>query len=162
MLEAASDPVGLLDLAFLVHHVLAYDRIEFLDFDLIGGGALVLVGGVEVTRSFRGNQADLVALGRHGRDSLDLFATGTEVGEDGVDAVLVDGAQGVGGNAQLDPALLAGDPEPALVQVRQPAAAGSVVGVGNIVAHLPALAGQLADARHGLVLNSIGSESRRP
>ena len=38
----------LLDLGFLVHHVLAYDRIEFLDFDLIGGGALVLVGGVEV------------------------------------------------------------------------------------------------------------------
>src|SRR5690606_36566838 len=38
----------LLDLGFLVDHVLAHDRIVLLDLDLVGRGALVLVGGVEV------------------------------------------------------------------------------------------------------------------
>jgi hypothetical protein len=38
----------LLDLAFLVDHVLTDSWIEFFDFDFIRGGALVLVGGVEV------------------------------------------------------------------------------------------------------------------
>jgi hypothetical protein len=39
----------LLDLAFLVDHVLTDSWIEFFNFELIRGGAFVLVGGVEVT-----------------------------------------------------------------------------------------------------------------
>jgi hypothetical protein len=48
----------LLDLGFLVHHVLAYNRIEFLDFDLVGSSTLVLVGSVEVTSTGRGDQTN--------------------------------------------------------------------------------------------------------
>src|SRR5678815_3392954 len=80
--------------------------------------------------------------------SSDLFAAGAEFGQNAVDAVLVDGAQRVRGNPQLDPAVFAGDPETALVQVRQEAAAGLVVGVRDVVAGLHALAGNLAYAGH--------------
>src|SRR5690242_422433 len=55
-----------LDLAFLVDHVLADDGVVFLDLHLVRGVLLVLVGGVEVARAGRGNQADLVAFGCHG------------------------------------------------------------------------------------------------
>src|SRR5690606_34752802 len=80
--------------------------------------------------------------------SSDLLAAGTQLGQDRVDAVLVDGAHGSRGNAQLHPAVLAGDPEPALVQVREEAAAGLVVGVRDVVAGLHALAGDLANSGH--------------
>src|SRR5690606_35813897 len=80
--------------------------------------------------------------------SSDLFAAGAEIGQNDVDAVLVDGAHGSRGNAQLHPAVLAGDPEPALVQVREEAATGLVVGVGDVVARLHALAGDLANSGH--------------
>src|SRR4249919_2109878 len=80
--------------------------------------------------------------------SSDLFAAGAEFGQDDVDAVLVDGAQRVRGNLQLDPAVFAGDPETTLVQVGQEAAAGLVVGVRDVVTRLHALAGNLADAGH--------------
>ena len=48
----------LLDLGFLVHHVLANNRIIFLDLDFVRGGALVLVGGVEVAGTGTRNQTD--------------------------------------------------------------------------------------------------------
>src|SRR5690606_26942965 len=65
-------------------------------------------------------------------------------------AVLVDGAQGSRGNTQLHPPVLGGHPEAALVQVGEEAAAGLVVRVRDVVARLHALAGDLADAGHGL------------
>src|SRR5207342_3513841 len=80
--------------------------------------------------------------------SSDLFAAGAELGQDGVDAVLVDGAQRVRGNLQLDPAVFAGDPEATLVQVGQEATTGLVVGMRDVVAGLHALAGDLAYAGH--------------
>src|SRR5690606_26990910 len=80
--------------------------------------------------------------------SSDLFAAGAEFGQNDVDAVLVDGAHGIGGNAQLHPAVLAGDPEPALAQVGKETAAGLVVGVRDVVAGLHALAGDLANSGH--------------
>src|SRR6185437_7923251 len=55
-----------LDLAFLVDHVLADDGVVFLDFHLVRGVLLVLVGGVEVAGAGRGSQADLVAFACHG------------------------------------------------------------------------------------------------
>src|SRR6476620_8202016 len=80
--------------------------------------------------------------------SSDLFAAGAEFGQNAVDAVLVDGAQRMRGNLQLDPAVLAGDPETALMQVGQEATTGLVVGVRDVVAGLHALAGNLAYAGH--------------
>src|SRR5688572_15271828 len=90
--------------------------------------------------------------------SSDLLATGAQLRQDRVDAVLVDGAQRVRGNLQLDPAVFAGDPEAALVQVRQEAAAGLVVRMRDVVAGLHALAGDLAYAGHNaprLVLGAL-------
>src|SRR5690606_26625090 len=66
----------LLDLAFLVDHVLADGRIVLLDLHLAGRVLLVLVGGVEVAGAGRGDQADLVALGSHGRLLLRSFRRG--------------------------------------------------------------------------------------
>ncbi len=54
-----------LDLAFLVDHVLAHDRVVLLDFHLARGVLLVLVRRVEVAGVGRGDQTDLVALGCH-------------------------------------------------------------------------------------------------
>ena len=118
-----------------------------------------LVTTLSRTTGFFGIKTFSFELGSYlGRSSQAFFQTAGgngQVGRCGATHIGInttvefDGAQGVGGNAQLDPALLAGDPEPALVQVRQPAAAGLVVGVRNIVAALNGLSGHLANACHG-------------
>src|SRR5690606_25481675 len=54
--NGGSNPGGLLDLAFLVRHVLAHDRVVLLDFHLVRRVLLVLVGRVEVTGAGRRNQ----------------------------------------------------------------------------------------------------------
>src|SRR5688572_5113332 len=54
---------GLLDLGFLVGHVLAHDRVILADLHLLGMQALVLGRGVEVTRAGARNELDLVAHG---------------------------------------------------------------------------------------------------
>src|SRR6201991_2238673 len=143
---------ALLDLAFLVFHVLTDDGVILHEHHLFRRVLLVLRGRVEVTGARGGNQAVLIALACHGSISLDLFAAGTEVGQHGFDTVLVDGAQRVVGNAQLHPAVLAGDPEATLVQVRQPAATGLVVRVRDVVAALHTLIGDLASTGHGGLL----------
>src|SRR5687768_12058186 len=139
---------GLLDLAFLVRHVLAHDRVVLEKFHLGGDGLLVLVGRVEVAGAGGGNHADLVALGCHGVFSLDLFAAGAHFGQHGIDAVLVDGTQAIGRHAQLDPAVLAGDPEAALVDVGVELATGAVVGMRDVVTAHHLLAGHLANSAH--------------
>src|SRR5690242_1469960 len=80
--------------------------------------------------------------------SSDLLAAGTQLGDHGLDAILVDGAQRGVGNAQLHPTVFAGDPEAALVQVGQPAATGLVVGVRDVVAGLHTLSGDLTYTGH--------------
>src|SRR6218665_3858369 len=94
--------------------------------------------------------------------SSDLLAARAQLGQHGVDADLVDGAQRVRGNLQLDPAVLAGDPEAALVQVGQEAAAGVVVGVGDVVTRHRTLAGNLAYAGHLCTfVDSLSSIARK-
>src|SRR5687768_8384095 len=138
-----------LDLAFLVHHVLANDGVVLLDLHLVRRVLLVLVGGVEVAGVGRGDQADLVALGSHDSDPpSDLLAALAQIGQDGIDAVLVDSAQGSRGKTQLHPAVFAGDPEPALMQVREETAAGLVHCVRDVVAGRRTLAGYLANSGH--------------
>src|SRR5690606_12277337 len=80
---------------------------------------------------------------------LDSFAAGAQVGQDCVDAVLVDGTDGLGRDAQANPAVFALNPEPARLQVGQETTLGLVVGVGNVVAHHGAFSGHLAYACHG-------------
>src|SRR3954470_25054253 len=63
-------------------------------------------------------------------------------------ADMLDRTQAVHGNAQLDPALQRVGDERNVLQIGQERALGLVVGVGNIVSHQPALAGQLANPRH--------------
>src|SRR5690606_6698806 len=82
------------------------------------------------------------------RSSSDLFAALAQVGQDGVDAVLVDRAQALGGNAQLHPAVLGSNPEAALVEVGHETAAGLVHRMRDVVAARRALAGDLADSGH--------------
>src|SRR5690554_5814194 len=70
----------LLDLGFLVDHVLANNRIVFLEFELVRGVALVIVGSVEVTGTGRGYQTDLLACSfSHVSDLLRLSRHGHAV-----------------------------------------------------------------------------------
>src|SRR5690349_23561276 len=94
--------------------------------------------------------------------SSDLLAAGTQLGDHGLDAILVDGAQRGVGNAQLQPTVLAGDPEAALVQVRQPAATGLVVGVRDVVARLHGLSGDLTYTGHEGLRNRCVLTTRWP
>ena len=54
------------------------------------------------------------------------------------------------GHAQPNIALLGFDPESLVLQVRQKAPTGLVMGMGYVVAALRALPGDLADLRHEL------------
>src|SRR3954452_10203217 len=76
------------------------------------------------------------------------LAAGAHVRQHSVDAILVDQAHCGVGNAQADEAVLALDPETAVLQVRQEPAPGLVVGVGDVVPHHRAFARHVADACH--------------
>ena len=84
--------------------------------------------------------------------SLFALAAGAQIGQNGVDALLVDDAHALGGHAQLHEALLAGHPETVGVQVRQETPARPVVGVGNVVTRLRAFSRYLAYLGHDLSL----------
>jgi hypothetical protein len=132
--------------------MLADHRIEFLHFQLFRRGALVLGRGVEMPRTRGGNQLDFVT---HGSRSLKLFASGAQFGENGVDPLFVDDAHPMAGYAQAHETLLAFDPEPMDVQIRQKAAAGSVVSVGYIISSDGALARHLTDSGHRIGLQLV-------
>src|SRR5690606_11221065 len=118
---------------FLVQDVLAYDRIVLLEFELVGRRTLVLRTRVEVTRTGGRLELDFFA-GAFGHGVLrsvawadpgsDLLAAGAKVGDDRVDAVLVDRAQRGVRHAQANPAVLGLAPELAVLQVRQEATLG--------------------------------------
>jgi hypothetical protein len=80
--------------------------------------------------------------------SSDFLAAAAHFGEDYVEALLVDKAQPRVGQAHLDPAVLALDPELAVLQVGEVAALGLVVRVGNVVPDDGGFARDLANARH--------------
>src|SRR5690606_10756615 len=58
--------------------------------------------GAETAKAPRGGRFRELAMGA----GLDLLAAGAQLGDDGGQAALVDGAHGAGGHAQADPALL--------------------------------------------------------
>src|SRR5690349_8410463 len=78
----------------------------------------------------------------------DVLAALAELRQDDLDALLVDRAQRRIGEAQAYPAVLALDPELALLQVRHEAPTRPVVGVGNVVAHHRGLSRDLTDSSH--------------
>src|SRR5262249_19856403 len=88
-----------------------------------------------------------------GRPS-DLHALCAQLGDDLVDALLLEGAHAAGREAQRHPALLGLEPEALRVQVRQEAAALLVVGVRDAVTDGRLLAGDLADAGHSYNLET--------
>src|ERR1700744_5233192 len=83
---------------------------------------------------------------------LDLLALFAQLGDDHVDALLLDGAQSMRGHAQRHPALLRLQPETLAVPVRQEPAATFVVRVRDAIARSGALASDFADAGHRLNL----------
>ena len=113
----------LLDLAFFIDDVLTHDGVILFDFHLLRRVLLVLVGRVEVTGARGGVQANLVssALGHGSNPPLNLLATRPQVGENGVDAFLVDDPQALGGDAQFHPTVLTFHPETVAVKVGQEA-----------------------------------------
>src|SRR3954471_5289551 len=78
-----------------------------------------------------------------------------QVGQHDIDALLVDRAQARVGDAQADPALLALDPETAVLQVRKETPLGLVVRVRHVVSGHRLLAGDLADSGHGPALRGF-------
>ncbi len=65
-------------------------------------------------------------------------------------AIMLNRAQAVGRNAQLDAAIQLFTQQRNVLQVRQEHALGFVVSVADIVAHLATFAGQFANTRHDI------------
>src|SRR6185503_14250567 len=80
---------------------------------------------------------------------LDVLALGAQLGDDLLDALLVDDSQALTRNAQAHEALLVLEPETLRVQIRQETALRLVVRVGNLVPDHRPFAGDLADPGHG-------------
>src|ERR1700691_1957576 len=93
------------------------------------------------------------------RMGSDLHALAAQVRNHYIDATLLDGAQSARRHAQADPALFAFQPEAVRMQIRQKAAALSVVRVGNRVSGFRALARDLADSRHDVTLEKTNMNS---
>jgi hypothetical protein len=165
----------LLELGFLVDHVLARLRIELHDFHLFRLGALVLRGRVEMTGTGCRFQLDLVAsalghdvfpsyLCRQRPDlrcffnaedapaerKSDFLAASADFGEYGFNTLLVYRTQTFGAHTQADETTFGLQPETALLEIGQEAALGFVVGMGNVVTHHRRLPGNLANAGHVL------------
>ena len=124
--------------------------------------ALVLGRGVVVAGAGTGNEFDFVAHGRILR-RLNALTAGTQVRKDLFDAVLVDDAKSLVRNAQAHETLLGFDPEALVLQVRQKATTGPVIGMGNVVAALRPLPSHLANPRHcvkSLILLKVARDRR--
>jgi hypothetical protein len=138
----------LLDFGFFEDHVLTDFWIKFLDFHFFRHGALVFGGGIKITSTSSGNEANFVA---HDESSLDLLTLSTQVSDDLFDAQLVDDAHGLSGQTQTDETLFAFHPETVIVQVRFEPALGFVVGVRYVVPNHRTLAGNLANLGHAVL-----------
>src|SRR5215469_12185972 len=96
-----------------------------------------------------------------GSRASDLVALDAQLGDDLVDALLLDGAHAARRQTQRHPALLRLHPEALRMQVRQEAAALLVVGVRDAVTDGRLLAGDLADAGHTNNLRGISGLGSR-
>ena len=113
---------------------LADRRVVFLGLQLLGVEFLVLGRRVVVARAGARYELDLVAISFcHGFSPLrlDVRTGGAQVGDDLLDAVLVDDAHALVRNTQAHPALLGFEPESLVLQVGQEATTSLVMCVGN-------------------------------
>ena len=137
---------SLLDLGFFVSDVLTRHGIVFLDLHFLGMEAAILRRRVVVPGPGGRHQADLVALARHSSILLDMLAASAELGDDPVDALLVDDSQTLARNLELHVPLLVLEPKANRMQIRQEAPARLVIRVGNRVPVHRGLARYLADS----------------
>src|SRR5690606_40168664 len=84
-----------------------------------------------------------------GETGLNFYAAGTNVGEHGLDALLVDDPNALAAHAESHPAVLAGHPVALPTKVGQAPLLGPDVRVRHVHAHERALSGDLADLGHG-------------
>jgi hypothetical protein len=133
----------LFDPGFFIGHVLARDRVEFLDFNLVRFGALVLGRGVEMASAGAGFEFDFFS---HDGGTLNPLAIFAQLGEHDFNALLVYGAQPGLRYTQLDPALFVFKPKTVILKTRHEAALRFVVGVRNVVPDQRPLACDLTNA----------------
>jgi hypothetical protein len=140
------DEARLLKLRFFVLNVLTRNRIELPDDEFFAHRLFVLGRRVEMAGTGGGFEFDFFT---HDVVSFELDrASGAHIGENGVDALLVDQTDACGGETDADEAVFAFNPEAAALQIGQEAALGFVVGVRNIVSHHRLFAGDLTYASH--------------
>ena len=123
--------------------MLARDRVEFLDFNLVRFGALVLGRGVEMASAGAGFEFDFFS---HDGGTLNPLAIFTQLGEHDFNALLVYGAQAGLRYTQLDPALFVFEPKTVILKTRHEAALRFIVGVRNVVPDQRSLACNLTNA----------------
>lgn len=116
----------LLEFGFLVFDVLAYDRIEFRNFDLLRLGALILGSGIEMAGAgrrfelyFFSHDSFLIfpSLNAVSR-LLNVVPAGAHSSQHRVNTILVYCTERYIRQAKADPASLALNPEPAPLQIR--------------------------------------------
>ena len=125
--------------------ILERDGVDHASVEL-----LVLLRRVVMPGAGARHQLDLFAVtfGHVSALRLNAFAARANVSQHLLDAVLVDDAHALVGDAQAYPALLGFQPETLALQVRQKTAAGLVVGVRNVVSGLRALPSDLTYLGH--------------
>jgi hypothetical protein len=143
--------------------MLARYGIEFKNLDLFRRRTLVLRGRVKMTCSRR-----RLKLYFFSHISVSLYFPAwklpygwlnavparTHFSQHCVNAILVYGAQGSIRQTQTDPALLALNPEAAVLQIGQEAALGLVVSMGNMVTGNRFLSGDFTYSCHGNALQN--------
>ena len=106
--------------------MLANSGIKFFHLHFSSLIAFVFSGGVEMTGASTGNQFDFIS---HDCIPLDFFAASSHISDDGINALFIDKTHAAGRNTQANPAVLTGYPVPVVVQVRQKASLGFIVGM---------------------------------
>src|SRR5882672_4295434 len=93
--------------------------------------------------------------------ALSDLALGAQVGDDLLDADLLDHSQAAARHPELHEALLVLHPKALRVQIRQEPALRLVVRVGNLVARHRPFPGDLANLRHRWILERGGARKGR-
>ena len=137
----------LLDLAFFVSHMLTDHGIKFFDLHLFRHVLFVFGRGIEVAGAGARYQFDLVAHRVIPRS--DVIAAFTDIGKDGINALLVDRPKALTGHLQTDEPIFTFNPETMFMEVWVEDAFGLVVSVRDVMAYNTALARHLAYSGHG-------------
>jgi hypothetical protein len=104
--------------------VFADHGIVLFHFELVGGGSLVLVRGIEMAGTRGRIHSDFLS---HRFSPLNLFTASANIGQHLFDAVFVDDPHALTRYAQGHKTFLGLQPKPMLVQVRQKTAAGPIL-----------------------------------